>query len=82
MSQTGGAPAPRLPGEGTLTLDAKTLFERGTTTGPGKGIGLALAKDLADTPGARLSLTQPTPTAFTLLLPHTQCSRLPKTAVS
>lgn len=68
----GAALALDIADEGTLTLDAKTLFERGTTTGPGEGIGLALAKDLADTAGARLSLTRPAPTTFTLLLPHTE----------
>ncbi|MET7912482.1 HAMP domain-containing sensor histidine kinase [Streptomyces avermitilis] len=72
LRDMGAALALDIADEGTLTLDAKTLFERGTTTGPGKGIGLALAKDLADTTGARLSLTQTTPTTFTLLLPHTQ----------
>lgn len=72
LRDMGAALALDIADEGTLTLDAKTLFERGTTTGPGEGIGLALAKDLADTAGARLSLTRPAPTTFTLLLPHTE----------
>ncbi|MET7683616.1 HAMP domain-containing sensor histidine kinase [Streptomyces sp. NPDC005423] len=71
LRDMGAALALDIADEGALTLDAKTLFERGTTTGPGKGIGLALAKDLADAAGARLRLTQPAPTTFTLLLPHT-----------
>ncbi|MGW1550578.1 HAMP domain-containing sensor histidine kinase [Streptomyces sp. NPDC002346] len=72
LRDMGAALALDIADEGTLTLHPKTLFERGTTTGPGEGIGLALAKDLADSTGARLSLTHTAPTTFTLLLPHTQ----------
>lgn len=72
LRDMGAALALDVTDEGTLALHPPSLFERGTTTGLGEGIGLALAKDLADTAGARLSLTQTTPTTFTLLLPHTQ----------
>ncbi|MFD8023308.1 sensor histidine kinase [Streptomyces lavendulae] len=53
--------------EGTAALDARAIFERGT--GDGSGIGLALARELAEAAGARLSLSGTAPTRFTLLLP-------------
>ncbi|MFF1419912.1 sensor histidine kinase [Streptomyces sp. NPDC058280] len=71
LREIGAALALDVADEGTLTLDAEALFDRGTTTGPGEGIGLSLAADLAEAAGARLSLTRRTPTRFTLLLPHT-----------
>ncbi|MGW3624244.1 sensor histidine kinase [Streptomyces sp. NPDC000880] len=71
LRDIGGALALDIADEGTLTLAPKSLFERGTTTGPGEGIGLSLAADLAEAIGGRLSLTQAEPTRFTLLLPHT-----------
>ncbi|MFF3462674.1 sensor histidine kinase [Streptomyces sp. NPDC001984] len=55
--------------EGSLRTDAAALFDRGHTTGPGAGIGLALARDLAETAGGRLVLAGTGPTTFTLLLP-------------
>lgn len=45
------------------------VFDRGHTTGPGAGIGLALAADLAEAAGGRLVLAGTDPTTFTLLLP-------------
>ncbi|MFE9809683.1 sensor histidine kinase [Streptomyces sp. NPDC005227] len=72
LRDMGAALALDIADEGTLDLPPNSLFERGTTTGPGEGIGLALAKDLADAAGARLSLTHTAPTTFTLLLPHTE----------
>ncbi|MFC4956711.1 HAMP domain-containing sensor histidine kinase [Streptomyces mauvecolor] len=56
--------------EGSLSLPPSTLFERGSSTGPGQGIGLALATDLAQSAGGRLNITQTHPTRFTLLLPR------------
>ncbi|TWE15657.1 sensor histidine kinase [Kitasatospora atroaurantiaca] len=70
LREVGDALALDIADEGTLTLDPKTVFDRGTTTGPGTGIGLALARDLAETAGGRLTLAKTAPTIFTLLLPH------------
>ncbi|MFD4973587.1 sensor histidine kinase [Streptomyces sp. NPDC058424] len=55
--------------EGSIRTDPAVLFDRGHTTGAGAGIGLALAKDLAETAGGRLALAGTDPTTFTLLLP-------------
>ncbi|WP_180985786.1 ATP-binding protein [Streptomyces sp. CB02959] len=56
--------------EGAVLPSARTLFDRGTTTGPGQGIGLPLAAGLAEAAGGRLSLAQAEPTRSTLLLPR------------
>ncbi|MFE2164362.1 ATP-binding protein [Streptomyces sp. NPDC059447] len=53
--------------EGSADLDPRAIFERGM--GDGSGIGLALARQLADAAGGRLSLASTAPTRFTLLLP-------------
>ncbi|MFF0793676.1 hypothetical protein [Streptomyces spiralis] len=37
---------------GTPALDPKIVFERGTTTGDGSGIGLPPARQLAEAPEA------------------------------
>lgn len=70
LRDIGAALALDVTDEGSLTFDTKALFDRGATTGPGQGIGLSLAANLAETAGARLSLTHTAPTRFTLLLPH------------
>ena len=56
--------------EGEVSGDMARLFDRGHAgSRTGTGIGLAFARDLADSLGGRLSLTRTTPATFTLLLP-------------
>jgi len=55
--------------EGSIALDTNAVFDRGTSGGDGPGIGLALARSLAEASGGRLVLTRRSPTNFTLFLP-------------
>ncbi|MCZ4101644.1 MULTISPECIES: HAMP domain-containing sensor histidine kinase [Streptomyces] len=64
-----GAIAVDVTDEGTLRIAPRAAFERGTTTGFGSGIGLAVARELAEAAGGRLTVSATDPTAFTLLLP-------------
>ncbi|GAA0947148.1 HAMP domain-containing sensor histidine kinase [Kribbella koreensis] len=64
-----GAVAIEVSDEGHLETQSIDLFRRGTTTAPGTGLGLAVARAIAESQGARLRLTSRTPTAFALLLP-------------
>jgi len=55
--------------EGSIAMDPAAVFERGTSGGDGPGIGLALARSLAEASGGRLVPTRRSPTTFTLFLP-------------
>jgi signal transduction histidine kinase len=55
--------------EGTIRGDLGDVFARGASGCNGHGIGLALARSMADAGGGRLVMTSRAPTTFTLYLP-------------
>ncbi|GAA1107598.1 HAMP domain-containing sensor histidine kinase [Kribbella jejuensis] len=58
--------------EGSITADTPDIFLRGNHAGTdqGSGIGLALARKLAESIGGRLVLASSSPTRFRLLVPE------------
>jgi signal transduction histidine kinase len=54
--------------EGSLSASTTELFTHASPTGSGHGIGLGLARSLAEACGGRLHLTREAPTTFSLVL--------------
>ncbi len=67
---TSGVLAVDVTDEGTIRLDPADVFVRGASGGGGHGIGLALARTIAEAGGGRLTVTRRAPTTFTLYLPR------------
>ena len=63
--------------EGSIAMNSAALFERGTSGGSGQGIGLAIARSVAEASGGRLLLTRAAPTTFTLFLPSVSATQSP-----
>ncbi|SOC52506.1 sensor histidine kinase [Ornithinimicrobium cerasi] len=56
-------------GPGIPAQLARVIFERAVTTGRGTGLGLAVARETAESVGGRLELTRTSPPVFAVYLP-------------
>jgi signal transduction histidine kinase len=69
IREASGALAVDVSDEGlAITRDARSLFVRRSTDATGTGIGLALARSLAESEGGRLDLSSRSPNTFTLII--------------
>jgi signal transduction histidine kinase len=68
VRELNGALAIDVGDEGSIAMDSAAVFERGTSGGDGHGLGLSLARSLAEASGGRLVLARRSPATFTLLL--------------
>ena len=70
IRRTSGGVGVDVADEGTSIdlLAAERVFARGHSTGDGEGIGLAVARSIAEAEGGRLVLSAHRPTTFSLLL--------------